>query len=132
MACVRSHNIDVKGLERSGNKILFGYNDGRIDIAVPEIVRGEICRICKTATKYKPRDLYDFLAVKIHTENPPRQINQTKAEDFMWVEAKSGNSKPSESQMRGKSETKIKVMICRAEGVLLNRPENIGIDFHEL
>ena len=50
----------------------------------------------------------------------------------MWVEAKSGNSKPSEPQTKGKSQTKIRVMICRAEGVLLNKPENVGIDFDEL
>ena len=65
-------------------------------------------------------------------KEPPRKMNKTKMEDFMWVEAKSGKSNPSEQQIRGKSQTKIKVMVCRAEGVLSNRPENVGIDFFEL
>ncbi len=82
MACVRPHNIDAGEL-LSGNKIPFGYKDGRIDMAVPEILRDDICKICRTTTKYKPRYLYDFLAARLCAESPPRQINQTKAEDFV-------------------------------------------------
>ena len=131
IACVRPRNIDSKTLLTS-NEILFDYNFGRIEVKVPEVIRGEIYKMGKTATKYKPRYLYDFLAYRLNTKNPPRQINETVVEDFMWVEAKSGNSKPSEPQTKGKSQTKIRVMICRAEGVLLNKPENVGIDFDEL
>jgi len=101
-------------------------------VAVPEAIRGEIYKMGKTVTKYKPRYLYDFLAFRLNTENPPRQVSQAEVEDFMWVEAKSGNSKPSEAQMQGKSQTKIRVMICRAEGSLLSRSEDVGIGFCEL
>jgi len=61
----------------------------------------------------KRHNLYDFLALRLNAENPPRQISQAEVEDFMWVEAKSGNSKPSEAQIQGKSQAKIRVMICR-------------------
>ena len=50
----------------------------------------------------------------------------------MWVEAKSGQSKPSEAQLAGVSQTKMLVMLCRAEGVLRNTPEDVGMNFHEL
>jgi len=131
IACVRPGSIDAKNL-MSCSKILFDYNWERIEVAVPEAIRGELYKMGKTATKYKPRYLYDFLALRLNAENPPRRISQAEVEDFMWVEAKSGNSKPSKAQIQGKSQTKIRVMICRAEGVLLNRPEDVGIDFYEL
>ena len=86
----------------------------------------------RTTTKFRPRYLYDFLAYRLGTNDPPWQIRQSEAEGFMWVEAKSGQSKPSEAQIAGKSQTKIQVMVCRAEGVLLNTPADVGIDFYEL
>lgn len=131
MACVRPGSIDAESLMSDG-RILFDYNWQRIEVDVPEAIRGEICRMGRTVTKYKPRYLYDFLAFRLNAENPPMQISQAEIEDFVWVEAKSGHSKPSEAQIRGRGQTKIRVMVCRAEGVLRNWPENVGIDFHEL
>ena len=53
-------------------------------------------------------------------------------DDFIWVEAKSGNSPISSNQIRAKSETQIPIMLCRASGVYENLPQNVGIDFSEL
>ena len=112
--------------------IMFDYNNHRIEVEVPEAIRGEVYKMGQTAIKFTPRYLYDFLAYRLATDNPPWQIKQSTVEDFMWVEAKSGQSKPSEAQLAGISQTKIPVMLCRAEGVLRNTPEDVGIDFYEL
>ena len=131
IACTRPQSIRLKEIMEKPT-IMFDYNNRRIEVEVPETIRGEVYKMGQIATKFKPRYLYDFLAYRLGTNNPPWQIKQSTVKDFMWVEAKSGQSKPSEAQLAGISQTKIPVMLCRAEGVLLNTPKNVGIDFYEL
>ena len=131
IACTRPQNISLKEILEKPT-IMFDYNNRRIEVTVPEAIRGEVYKMGQTTTKFKPRYLYDFLAYRLGTDDPPWKIRQSAVEDFMWVEAKSGQSKPSEAQIAGVSQTKIPVMLCRSEGVLLNTPEDVGMDFYEL
>ena len=131
IACTRPQSINLREILEKPT-IMFDYNNRRIEVTVPESIRGEVYKMGQTATKFRPRYLYDFLAYRLGTKDPSWQIKQSVVEDFMWVEAKSGQSKPSEAQLAGVSQTKIPVMLCRAEGVLLNTPADVGIDFYEL
>ena len=74
--------------------IMFDYNNRRIEVKVPETIRGEVYKMGQTTTKFKPRYLYDFLAYRLGTNNPPWQIKQSAIEDFMWLKPSQVKASP--------------------------------------
>lgn len=113
------------------NKIEFKFNSKRILVNIPKKIQEEIKKLSTPYNLFEPHYVYDFLICKIKSEHT-RYVKTLDANDFLWVEAKSGNSPVSQNQIRAKSETQISVMICRAEGVYENLPINVRIGFSEL
>lgn len=113
------------------DSIEFQFGSKRLLIDIPEDIQMEIQCLSTPHDLYKPRYVYDFLACKINSK-PTRYMKNQVIKDFVWVEAKSGNSPISSNQIRAKSETQLQVMICRVSGVYVNTPTNVGIEFFEL
>ncbi len=130
IACVDFDRILQGGL--FVKDILFDFKESRISIKIPNDIHHEICKIVKVGNMYRPRYLYDFLGYDLGGNCTLDNIENVKVENFMWIEAKSGHSKASNAQIRGKTETGLKVMLCCATGVLTNTPKHIGIEWREL
>jgi len=113
------------------DKIEFKFGSKRILVDIPKEIQKEIKKFSTPSCLFEPYYVYDFLVCKIKSKLT-RHLKTPMIEDFLWVEAKSGNSPISQNQIRAKLETKIPVMLCRAEGVYVNLPENVGIVFSKL
>lgn len=113
------------------DEIEFKFGPKRIMITIPDDIQLEIECLSKPKDLHEPYYVYDFLACKINSK-PQRFVKNLSIDDFFWVEAKSGNSPISSNQIRGKSQTQIKIMLCRTSGVYVNIPQNVAIDFSEL
>lgn len=113
------------------NKIEFKFGSKRILVNIPKEIQEEIKKLSTPYDLFEPHYVYDFLICEIKAE-PTRHLKNLTVNDFLWVEAKSGNSPVSQYQIRAKSQTQISVKLCRAEGVYDNLPRNVGISFSEL
>lgn len=81
------------------NSIEFKFKSKRLMIDIPEDLQIEIECISTPYSLYNPRYVYEFLACKIASK-PTRFMKNQSIEDFIWVEAKSGNSPVSSNQMQ--------------------------------
>lgn len=110
----------------------FRLDPKRIQVTIPKEIQDEILKLSTPKELFEPHYVYDFLACKIKSKTPQRNVSDLTVNDFIWVEAKSGFSSTSKKQEEAKSETQLKVMKCSCEGVFQNLPKNVGIEFSKL
>lgn len=121
--------------EINDGKIEFKSGFQRFQIKIPTTIMDEIKKLSTPSLveSNSPAYVYDFFACKLyHGDEDKTEILNREINDFAWVEVKSGQSKLSPNQRQAISETQIPVMLCRVEGVLYNRPENVGMEFSRL
>ena len=131
MAYTSTESIHKTKIVNDKLEFRFGYK--RINITIPKKLQSEIQTISKPSnSRSEPYFIYDFLAYRLKSDRSSEYIDKSDMKNFVWIEAKSGNSKPSQNQHNAKLETQLLVKVCRAEGVLKNRPENVGIELSTL
>jgi hypothetical protein len=101
-------------------RLEFKYGFERILIRIPDEIKSEIETIAKPSNynEVNPSFVYDFLACKAWQTTNPRVIDEARAEDFRWVEVKTGRSELSPNQLGTSEVIKIPLVICRIPNVL--------------
>jgi hypothetical protein len=82
------------------DRLEFKFGFERIIVKIPSEIRNEIQSLAVPSNNNEanPSFVYDFLACKAYESDDPRILNDVKAEDFRWVEVKTGKSKLSSNQ----------------------------------
>jgi hypothetical protein len=95
----------------------FGFQ--RIQVRIPEGLRPEIIMLATPSNidELAPSFVFDFLAVKAWDSIDPRVIDDAKAEDFRWVEVKTGGGELSPNQLEKSKVVNIPLVICRIPNV---------------
>jgi len=114
------------------NLLEFHFKSIRVLVTIPKEIQSEILKLSTPHDLYEPHIVYDFLACKIKSEKPSRYIDDLTVDDFIWIEAKSGQSHESADQRDARFETKIPVRLIRAKGVFQNLPKAVDIEFSKL
>jgi hypothetical protein len=107
----------------------FKLSFDRIPISIPEEITDEIWRVCRpTDVDGSPSFVFDFLTCAVHKGYYVDQINIRSANDFNWVEIKTGDSTLSQHQDQVRQQCKIPFSIFRIKNVNVS-PYNINIEW---
>ncbi|MGH9923305.1 MAG: hypothetical protein ACRD38_11195 [Nitrososphaerales archaeon] len=101
-------------------RLEFKLGFERILIHIPPEIKGEIETLSKPSnnSELNPSFVYDFLACKAWESKDPHIIDGAKAEDFRWVEVKTGGSELTPNQLETSERIKIPLVICRIPNVM--------------
>lgn len=107
----------------------FKLKFDRIPIEIPEEITDEIWRVCKpTYIDGSPSFVFDFLTCSVHQGYYVDQVNKKNANEFNWVEIKTGESMLSQHQDQVRQKCKIAFSIFRIRNVDVS-PHYINIDW---
>ena len=114
------------------NKIEFAYGFERILVTIPFEIQEEIHRISRPSNRdvASPSFTYDYLACKAFSSDDPRQLEGLGADDFRWVEVKTGNSVLSNNQIRRLNDILIPLAVFRIPNIL-DPPEEWNVYWTE-
>lgn len=107
------------------DRLEFKYGFERIMVKIPSELQNEIQSLAVPSNNNEanPSFVYDFLACKAYESDDPRILDDVKAEDFKWVEVKTGKSKLSANQYEYSKKVTIPLLICRIPDVTVSPKE---------
>ncbi|MDE1726966.1 MAG: hypothetical protein KGH89_06830 [Thaumarchaeota archaeon] len=110
------------------DRLEFKFGFERIMVKIPSELRNEIQSLAVPSnnSEANPSFVYDFLACKAYESDNPRILDDVKAEDFKWVEVKTGKSRLTQNQYGNSKNVTIPLLICRIPNVT-DSPEDVEI-----
>lgn len=114
-------------------RLEFKFGFERILIRIPLEIKAEIETLARPSNnnEVNPSFVYDFLACKAWESKDPRIIDDVEADDFRWVEVKTGGSTLSSNQLETSKRIKIPLVICRIPNVT-DESEEVDIYWHNI
>jgi hypothetical protein len=120
---------DIYNTFSSKGVLEFKLGFDRIPIEIPEEITDEIWRVCKpTYIDGSPSFVFDFLTCSVYQGYYVDQVNKKNANEFNWVEIKTGESVLSAHQDQVRKQCKIPFSIFRIRTVDVS-PHYVDIDW---
>ena len=109
----------------------FKYGFDRVPIKIPSEILEELREVCQPLDiNGSPSYVFDFLTCKLNNEFYVDQDNVLPAENFHWVEVKTGKSTLSQHQLRIRNQCKMQFDVFRVENVDAS-PHSVKIFWEE-